>query len=101
MDLVVAPGLAFDRNGGRLGHGGGHYDRLLAGMAMHHAFKVGLALECQLVGHVPMNRRDIRMNAVVTDRAVYRQQNGHAHKIPKSKFQIPKKCHLLKQKSHP
>lgn len=74
VDLVVTPGLAFDRSGGRLGHGGGHYDRLLAETAMKQAFKVGLALECQMVMRVPMNMRDIRMNAVVTERAVYRQR---------------------------
>lgn len=74
MDLVVTPGLAFDRSGGRVGHGGGHYDRLLAITAMKQAFKIGLALECQMVARVPMNMRDIRMNAVVTERAVYRRR---------------------------
>jgi len=74
VDLVVTPGLAFDRTGGRLGHGGGHYDRLLAGMALQLSFKVGLALECQMVARVPMNARDIRLDAVVTERAVYRRR---------------------------
>ena len=101
VDLVVTPGLAFDRTGGRIGHGLGHYDRLLAGTALQQAFKVGLALECQLVARVPMNARDIRMNAVVTERAVYRWQNGHANKIPKSKFQIPRKCNQLRQRFQP
>lgn len=87
VDLVVIPGLAFDRIGGRIGHGGGYYDRILAGMAMQKAFKVGLALECQMVDRVPMNARDIRMDAVVTERAVYRRKNGHADKIPSFKFQ--------------
>jgi len=73
-DLVVTPGLAFDRTGGRLGHGLGYYDRLLAGTALQQAFKVGLALECQMVARVPMNARDIRLDAVVTERAVYRRQ---------------------------
>lgn len=71
IDLVVAPGLAFDRAGGRLGHGRGHYDRLLAGTK---AFKLGLALESQLVPRVPMNARDVRMDAVATERAVYRRK---------------------------
>ena len=74
VDLVVIPGLAFDRTGGRVGHGGGHYDRLLAGTALQQAFKVGLALESQMVERVPMNARDIRLDAVVTERAVYRRQ---------------------------
>jgi len=74
VDLVVTPGVAFDRSGGRVGHGRGHYDRLLAGTALHQAFKVGLALECQMVERVPMNAQDIRLDAVVTERAVYRWQ---------------------------
>ena len=80
VDLVVTPGLAFDRIGGRVGHGGGHYDRLLAGTAMKQAFKVGLALECQMVARVPMNARDIRLDAVVTERAVYRRQRTDARR---------------------
>jgi len=83
VDLVVTPGLAFDSSGGRLGHGGGHYDRLLAGTTMQQAFKVGLALECQMVERVPMNARDIRLDAVVTERAVYRRQ---AVKLSKGKY---------------
>jgi len=86
VDMVVIPGLAFDRIGGRVGHGGGHYDRLLAGTALQQAFKVGLALECQIVERVPMNARDIRLDAVVTERAVYRRQMKS--KIRNSKHEI-------------
>ena len=85
VDLVVTPGLAFDRNGGRVGHGCGYYDRLLAGKALKQAFKVGLTLECQMVASVPMNAQDIRMDMVVTERAAYRRQNNIASKIPNSK----------------
>jgi len=82
VDMVVTPGLAFDRSGGRLGHGGGHYDRLLAGTGLKQAFKVGLALECQMVARVPMDRRDIRMNVVVTERAVYRRKTDIRRQTP-------------------
>ncbi len=85
-DLVVTPGLAFDHNGGRLGHGLGYYDRLLAGMALQKAFKVGLALECQLVAHIPMNAWDVRLDAVVTERAVYRR---HKHGNRKDRGHSP------------
>lgn len=80
VDLVVIPGLAFDRIGGRLGHGLGHYDRLLARTALQQAFKVGLALECQMVERVPMNTQDIRLDAVVTERAVYRRRGSEGRR---------------------
>ncbi len=76
VDLVVTPGVAFDRAGGRLGHGGGHYDRLLAGKALQKAFKVGLALECQMMARVPMEAHDVRLNAVATELKVYRRKTG-------------------------
>jgi len=80
VDLVVIPGVAFDRLGGRLGHGRGHYDRLLAGTALQQAFKVGLALEYQMVARVPMNARDIRLDTVATERAVYRRKTDQRSK---------------------
>ena len=70
MDLIVVPGLAFDRLGGRLGRGKGFYDRLLA--AAGPACKVGLAFRWQICDRVPMEPHDIRMDLVVTDDAVYR-----------------------------
>lgn len=87
VDLVVIPGLAFDRTGGRIGHGLGHYDRLLAGKTMQQAFKVGLALECQMLERVPMNARDIRLDAVVTERAVYRRRADQSGKHRTSNIQ--------------
>ncbi len=72
--LVVVPGAAFDARGGRLGRGGGHYDRLLAGPVLRAAFKVGLAWDFQVVGRVPMQAHDVRLDAVVTEKAVYRKK---------------------------
>lgn len=71
IDLVIVPGLAFDRAGRRLGHGGGVYDRLLALAALQPAFKLGLAFENQMADAVPDAAHDIRMDAVVTEKAVY------------------------------
>ncbi|MCE9616307.1 MAG: 5-formyltetrahydrofolate cyclo-ligase [Lentisphaerae bacterium] len=70
VDFVVVPGLAFDAAGGRLGHGGGHYDRMLT--AGGRPFKAAVAFDFQVVERVPMGVRDVRMDAVVTSTAVLR-----------------------------
>lgn len=70
IDLIVVPGLAFDRSAHRLGRGGGFYDRFLANPAVR-ALKVGLCLDEQVVGCVPMEEHDVPLDAVVTDSTVF------------------------------
>ncbi len=69
-DLVVVPGVVFDRHGGRIGQGGGYYDRLLARAPAGVAI-VGIAFECQLVDAVPILTHDVRVHKIVTERAVW------------------------------
>ncbi|MHC1789228.1 5-formyltetrahydrofolate cyclo-ligase [Solidesulfovibrio sp.] len=66
-DLILVPGLAFDRRGTRLGFGGGYYDRLLALPMAANAFCVGLAFSFQVVAALPADPWDRPVNAVVTD----------------------------------
>jgi 5-formyltetrahydrofolate cyclo-ligase len=66
VDLVVTPGLAFDRAGRRLGYGGGHYDRYLARLRPD-ATRVGIAFSVQVVDEVPAGPEDQRVHMVVTD----------------------------------
>ena len=66
LDLLVIPGLAFDRQGGRLGYGKGYFDRLLPG-ARPDALLAAVAFECQLFDAVPMQPYDVRVDAVVTE----------------------------------
>jgi 5-formyltetrahydrofolate cyclo-ligase len=70
IDFVIAPGVAFDRRGGRLGHGLGYYDRLLQRLRPE-AVIVGLAFECQLFNEIPMSPHDVFMDFAVTESAVY------------------------------
>jgi 5-formyltetrahydrofolate cyclo-ligase len=66
--LVIAPLLAFARRGGRLGQGGGHYDRTLANLrATGGVFVVGLAYAGQEVDEIPMEPHDQRLDAVLTE----------------------------------
>lgn len=70
IDLVVVPGVAFDPHGGRLGHGGGHYDRLLARLAPE-CLRVGTCFACQVVPRVPREEHDEPVDIVLTEHARY------------------------------
>jgi len=70
LDLIMVPGVAFDRNGGRTGHGKGYYDKLLE-HAKPQTPLVALAFECQMFEEIPMDQHDIYMDKVVTESAVY------------------------------
>lgn len=64
-DLVLTPLLAFDDFGGRLGQGGGHYDRTFAVLAQ--AVRIGLAFAGQRVERLPMESHDVRLHGVLTE----------------------------------
>ena len=65
IDLVIVPCLAAGRNGERLGHGAGYYDRFLPSCPGEC---VCLCFDELLIDHIPMDRYDVRMNYVVTER---------------------------------
>lgn len=69
-ELVIAPLLAFDRRGHRLGQGAGHYDRTLANLrAARGVFVLGLAYSGQEVDEVPAEAHDQRLDAILTETA--------------------------------
>jgi 5-formyltetrahydrofolate cyclo-ligase len=63
LDLVLVPGVAFDRQGGRLGFGGGYYDRFLPTTP---ALRVGVTYDECLADALPCGEHDQRMDWVVT-----------------------------------
>lgn len=75
-DIILAPLLAFDREGGRLGYGGGFYDRALdylkaAKRDKDNALQVwGVAFSAQEVARVPTEPHDQRLDAVLTEQGV-------------------------------
>ncbi len=69
IDWVLVPGVAFDRMGGRLGYGGGYYDRLLPVLPARAA-RVAGAFSAQIVDAVPSAPHDITMDTVVTEAGV-------------------------------
>jgi 5-formyltetrahydrofolate cyclo-ligase len=66
IDLILVPGLAFTRDGQRLGRGGGYYDRYLAALPSG-AVKLGVCFQCQLLDSLPLEAHDQRVHAVVTE----------------------------------
>jgi 5-formyltetrahydrofolate cyclo-ligase len=69
-NLMLTPVLAFDRGGGRLGQGGGYYDRTLANIRRQRpVFVLGVAFAGQEIDSVPMGLHDQRLDAIVTETA--------------------------------
>ena len=63
-DLIVVPGVAFDRNGNRIGRGRGYYDRFLCKHL--NVKRIGICFDFQLVDEVPTEPNDIKMDEVIS-----------------------------------
>ena len=69
LDLVMVPGVAFDRRGARMGHGKGYYDKLLE-HARADTPLVALAFECQLFPEIPTQAHDVFMDKIITEKEI-------------------------------
>ena len=65
IDCVIVPGAAFDLNGGRLGLGGGYYDKFLPRAV--NAVKVALAFDVQIFDALPLENHDVRVDVIITE----------------------------------
>ena len=63
---MLVPGVAFDRDGRRLGYGGGYYDRLLP-LLSRDATRIAGAFDLQIVDRVPAGPHDVAVDAIVTE----------------------------------
>ena len=66
MDLAVIPGLAFDLQGGRIGYGGGFYDRFFSNADINIK-KIALAYEFQILEGIPLEDHDIAIDGIITE----------------------------------
>lgn len=71
LDLVMVPGVAFDRRGGRLGNGAGYYDRLLKSVR-NDTVLIGVCFEAQIMPEIIMEAHDMYMDYVITEAAIYK-----------------------------
>jgi len=70
LEVVVIPGVAFDKSGCRLGYGGGYYDRFLQNLKAD-AVKIALAFEFQILDELPKEEYDILMDIIITEKRIY------------------------------
>ena len=72
-DLMIVPGLAFTRDGIRMGQGGGYYDRYLE---KYPCVTIGLCRECFIQKEIPTEWNDLPVDYVITETMVYERKNG-------------------------
>lgn len=66
IDLIIVPGVAFDKAGHRLGMGGGFYDRFM--LRASRAVRAALAYDCQLLVSVPAEVHDLTVDYIITEK---------------------------------
>jgi 5-formyltetrahydrofolate cyclo-ligase len=78
LDVVLVPTVGFDTRGNRLGMGGGFYDRHFARLSRagrwHRPHLIGVAYACQEVARLETQPHDVRLELIVTERAIFRAQ---------------------------
>lgn len=67
LDLIIVPGVAFDYSRGRIGYGGGFYDRVLA---KTNAFKIGVAFSFQIFEKLPLELHDQKVDMIITEKEI-------------------------------
>ena len=73
LELIIVPGVGFDRRGGRLGNGQGYYDNFLQQVSAATRVQ-GVCFESQLFDFIPMEETDVAMDFVFTQSAIYHRE---------------------------
>jgi len=71
-EFIIVPGIAFDKNGNRIGFGMGYYDKFLSASS---AKKVALCYDFQIKDKIPSQNHDIKMDLIITDKNIYGKEN--------------------------
>lgn len=74
--IIIVPALCFDKNGYRLGYGKGYYDRFLE---KHSFISIGLCYNSLVKNEIPINRYDLPVNYVITEKQVISCNNGGSY----------------------
>jgi 5-formyltetrahydrofolate cyclo-ligase len=74
VDLIIVPGIAFDKQGHRIGFGEAYYDNLLK---KSKAIKIGLAYEFQIIEEIPNETHDVPVDIIVTEKRILKKKNDN------------------------
>lgn len=77
IDVIIVPGLAFDIQGGRLGYGGGYYDRFIRSCqraSWDDPIQLAVAFDMQLVDKVPMEEHDLEIDIIITESGIVKDK---------------------------
>ncbi len=77
IDIIILPGSVFDEHGGRMGYGGGYYDRFVSNLAPQ-AIRIGLCFDLQLQKKIPLEPHDEMMDYIVTETRIIDTNRQHA-----------------------
>ena len=70
-DIILVPLIAFDKNLNRVGYGGGFYDRYIQKIKRKKKFiLIGLAYSFQKVKKIPVNKHDVKLNLILTEKNI-------------------------------
>lgn len=74
IDIIIIPGLAYNREGSRLGYGSGIYDRFISrydALGLSRPLMLGVCFDIQLHDSIPTEQHDLRVDRIITEEAVY------------------------------
>lgn len=71
IDLIIAPGVVFDKSLNRIGYGKGYYDRILS-VKREDAKVVAVAYDFQVLDNIPAEEHDVKMDMIVTEESIYK-----------------------------
>lgn len=67
FDIIIMPGLAFDKIGNRIGYGGGYYDKYISKLN-YQVLKIALAYDFQILDNIEVEDHDIRVDYIITNK---------------------------------
>ncbi len=70
IDVVVVPGVSFDKKFNRLGYGGGYYDKILSCIPIKIK-KIALCFDIQIIDALPASEHDIKVDTIITETKIY------------------------------